>query len=50
MRIEDCLDFCTDLITVITNTIVGLILIFIFCFVPLFGFCYVIKEMLHAIQ
>lgn len=50
MIIESFLEFCTDLFTVICNTIVGLVMMFVFCFLPLFGFCYVIMEILNAIK
>nr|DAH13572.1 MAG TPA: hypothetical protein [Caudoviricetes sp.] len=50
MTLEDFIEFCKDLFVVILNTIIGLILIFIFCFLPLFGYCYVIMEILNAIK
>ena len=50
MTIKDFIEFCIDLFMVIFNTIIGLILMFIFCFLPLFGFFYVIMEILNAIK
>ena len=50
IMLKDFIEFCRDLFIVIFNTIIGLVLIFIFCFLPLFGYCYVTMEILNAIK
>ena len=49
MILKDFIEFCGDLFVVILNTVIGLILIFIFCFLPLFSFFYVIMEILKLV-
>lgn len=51
MKIEEFIDFSTDLIAVAIHVFIGFILMLILCVLPLFGACYVVKEILNvAIQ